>query len=101
MPRVAQTKADNTMLEMAIVGYHSRNQRATRATRSGPAKSGGGGDGCSGPTEAPHHQQSRAGQDCRGTASQVGGAEAATGRTGTAQETENVGGRFESHQRSY
>jgi hypothetical protein len=29
MPRVAQTKADNTMLEMAIVGYQSQLEQLT------------------------------------------------------------------------
>src|ERR1017187_3322835 len=35
------------------------------------------------------------------TESEMGGAETATGTTGEAQETEDVGGRFESHKRSH
>jgi hypothetical protein len=119
MPRQAKPK-DNTLLEMAIVGYQSelgrisredrRYQSATRSTRSGPAKghgshaSGGDRNGTRGSGEAPHDQQGGPRQDRRRAESEMGGAEEATGATrqaGEAQEAEDVGGGVEGDQGSH
>src|ERR1019366_7048734 len=61
-------------------------------------------NGSRGSTEASHDQQGWSRQDRRRTESEMGGAEKATGATsptGEAQETEVLGGRFESHKGSH
>jgi len=101
------------MLEMAIVGYqsrletisakiadYSRYQGANRSCRSRQAKGRGNRNGSRQAGEAPHDKQSWPCQECRGTESQVGGAETAASQSGKAQKVEIAGGRFESHQGS-
>src|ERR1019366_8101489 len=82
----------------------SRYQDATRPTRSGPAKSRsshGNRHGSRRSAEAPHDKQGGPRQDRSRTAGEMGGAEAATGPTGQAQEAEVVGGGVEGHKGSH
>jgi hypothetical protein len=84
--RDAQPK-ENTLLEMAIVGYRSEvekisakiadikaqlGQRGAKATATGTDQR---------PTEAPYDERSGPRHDRRRTESEMGGAETATGRT--------------------
>ena len=110
MPRHAQPK-DNSLLEMAIVGYQHEVERLkaiadikAQLGQRGPGQGHGIRDRSRGPAEAARDEQGGPRQDRRRAEGEMGGAEKATGATGhigEAQEAEAIGGGVESHQGSH